>query len=55
MWFSKHTLMNVRQNTTLRDGNVTKKLVQFLVISDCELEMTGNDTRLLVITSSVTG
>ena len=55
MWFSKRTLMNVRQNTTLRNGNMTKKLVQFLVISDCELEMTGNDTRLLVITSSVTG
>ena len=47
--------MNIRQNTTLRDGNVTKKLIQFFVVSDCELEMTGDNTCLLVITSSVTG
>ena len=46
--------MNVRQNTTLGDGNMPQKLVQLLVVSDGKLEMTGNDTSLLVVTGSVT-
>lgn len=45
--------MNVGQNTTLGDGNVTEKLVQLLIVSDGELKMTGDDTRLLVVTGSV--
>lgn len=32
---------------------MTKKLVQFLIVSDGELKMTGNNTRLLVISCSV--
>jgi hypothetical protein len=51
----KHTLVNVGQDTTLRNGNVTQKLVQLLIVADGELEMTGDDTRLLVVTGSVTG
>ena len=47
------TLVNVGEDTTLGDGDVTQKLVQLLVISDGELEMTGDDTGLLVVTSSV--
>jgi hypothetical protein len=47
--------MNVRQDTTLCDCDVPKKLVQFLIVSDGELEMTGDDTGLLVVTSGVTG
>lgn len=47
--------MNVWQDTTLCDCNMSQKLVQFLIVSDGELEMTWNDTGLLVVTSSVTG
>ena len=36
------------------DGDMTKKLVQFLIVTDGKLEMTRNDTSLLVITSSIT-
>lgn len=46
--------MDVGQNTTLGDGDMTQKLVQLLVISDGKLEMTGNDTGLLVVARSVT-
>lgn len=49
------TLVNVGQNTTLGNCDVSEKLVQFLVIADGELQMTGNDTGLLVITGGVTG
>ena len=47
--------MNVRQNTTLGDGDVSEKLVQFLIVADGELEMTWDDTGLLVVTGCVTG
>lgn len=46
--------MNVGKDTTLGDGDVTKELVQLLVIPDGELQMTRDDTGLLVIASSVT-
>lgn len=49
----KLTLVNVGQNTTLCNGDVSQKLVQLLIVANGELEMTGNDTGLLVITSSV--
>jgi hypothetical protein len=45
--------VNVGENTTLGDGDVPEKLVQLLVVADGELEMTGNDTGLLVVTSGV--
>ena len=45
--------MDVWQDTTLSDGNVSEKLVQLLVVSDSELKMTWDDTGLLVVTSSV--
>lgn len=32
---------------------MTQKLVQLLIVSDGELEMTGNDSGLLVVTGSV--
>lgn len=47
------TLVNVGQDTTLGDGDVTKKLVQLLIVADGELEVTGDDTGLLVVTGSV--
>jgi hypothetical protein len=49
------TLVNVGKDTTLGDGDVSQKLVQLLIVADGELEMTGNDTSLLVVTSSITG
>lgn len=49
------TLVNVWQNTSLCDCDVSEKLVQFLIVADGELKMTRNDTGLLVIASSVTG
>ena len=49
----KLTLVNVGQDTTLGDGDVSEKLVQFLVVSDGQLKVTGDNTGLLVVTSSV--
>lgn len=49
----EHTLVDVGQNTTLGDGDVTQELVQLLIVPDGELEVTGNDTRLLVVTGGV--
>lgn len=45
--------MDVRENTTLGNGDVTQELVQLLIVADGELEVTGNDTGLLVVTSGV--
>lgn len=47
------TLVNVGQNTTLGDGDVTEQLVQLLIVADGELQVTGDDTGLLVVTSGV--
>jgi len=47
--------LNIRQNTTLGDGDSGQQLVQFLVVADGQLQMTRNDTGLLVVTSSVAG
>ena len=46
--------MNVGQDTTLGDCDVSEKLVQFLIVADGQLEMTGDDTGLLVVTGGVT-
>ena len=51
----QRTLMNIGEDTTLGNGNMAQKLVQFLVVADGELEMAGDDTGLLVVASSVTG
>lgn len=45
--------MDVRKDTTLCNGDVSQKLVQFLVVADGELKMTGNNASLLVVTGSV--
>jgi hypothetical protein len=46
--------VNVGENTTLGDGDVSEKLVQLLVVADGKLQVTGDDTGLLVVTSGVT-
>jgi len=45
--------VNVWQNTSLCDCDVTEKLVQLLIVADGELEMTWDDTGLLVVPSGV--
>jgi len=45
--------VNVGEDTTLGDGDVAEKLVQLLIVADGELEVTGNDTGLLVVASGV--
>ena len=52
-WMRWLTLMDVWKDTTLCDCDVTEKLVQFLVIADGELEMTWDDTGLLVVACGV--
>jgi hypothetical protein len=49
------TLVNVGEDTTLGDGDVAQKLVQLLIVTDGELQVTGDDTGLLVVTSGVSG
>jgi hypothetical protein len=49
----KLTLMNVWQDTTLCDCDVSEKFVQFLIVADGELEMARDDTGLLVVTGSI--
>ncbi len=47
------TLVNVRKHTALSDGHVAEKFIQLLIIANGELEMTRDDTRLLVVTRCV--
>ena len=45
--------LDVWQYTTLSNGHAREKLVQFLIITDGQLEMTGDDPGLLVVTGSI--
>ena len=45
--------MDVRQNTTLGNGDMAKELVQFFVIANGQLEMAWDDTSLLVVTGGI--
>jgi hypothetical protein len=49
----QRTLVNVGEDTTLSDGDVTEKLVQLLIVPDGELQVARDDTGLLVVASSV--
>ena len=46
--------LDVWQYTTLCNGDTGEELVQFLVITDGQLQVTGNDPGLLVVTGGVT-
>src|SRR5690242_9353158 len=48
-------VMDVGEDTALGDGDVSEQLVQLLVVADGELQVSGNDTGLLVVASGVTG
>ena len=45
--------VNVGENTSLGDGHFAEKLVELLVVSDCQLDVAGDDAGLLVVASSV--
>jgi hypothetical protein len=49
----QRTLVNVGEDTTLSDGDVTEKLVQLLIVPDGKLQVARDDTGLLVVASSV--
>ena len=45
--------LDVGENTALRNGDAREELVQLLVVANGELQVTGDDARLLVITSGI--
>jgi hypothetical protein len=45
--------VDVRQHTTLGNRDMSEQLVQLLIVADSKLEMTGNDTGLLVVAGGV--
>ena len=45
--------LDVGQHTTLGDGDTGEQFVQLLVIADGELQVSGDDPALLVVTSSI--
>jgi hypothetical protein len=47
------TLVDVGENTALGDGDVAEQLVQLFVVADGELQVTGDDTGLLVVAGGV--
>ncbi len=47
--------MDVREDTSRRDGDAAEQLVQLLVVLDGEGDVTGHDASLLVIAGGVTG
>ena len=50
----KHCL-DVGQHTTLGNGHTAEQFVELLVVADSQLEVTGDDTGLLVVAGSVAG
>ena len=46
--------VNVGENTTGGDGDISEQSVQFLIVLDGQGNVTGDDTALLVVTSGVT-
>ena len=49
----EHSL-DVGQDTTLSNSNTSQKFVQFFIISDGQLQVSGDDSGFLVISGSVT-
>merc|ERR1711944_103707 len=47
--------LDVGEDTSLSDGDSSQELVQLFVITDGQLQVTGDDPGLLVVTSGVTG
>ena len=51
--FGEEHSLDVGENTSLGNCDTSKELVQFLVIPDGQLEVTGDDPGLLVVTGSI--
>lgn len=47
--------MDIGHDTPISDGNVSKELAQLLVVPDCELNVSGYDSRLLIVPGSIAG
>ena len=47
--------MNVGENTTLSDGDSRQEFVQLFIIADGQLQMSWDDSGLLIVASGVTG
>lgn len=47
--------MNIRHHTTLRNSHRSQQLVQFFVIANTQLDMSGNNTSSFMVTGSITG
>ncbi len=47
--------MDVWQDTTLCDSDVSEQLVQLLIVSNSKLQVTRNNSRLLVVSGSISG
>jgi len=45
--------VDVRKDTTGRDGDVVQKFVEFLVVSNGELNVSWNDALLVVVSACV--
>ena len=45
--------LDVGKNTSLSDGDAGEQFVQLFIVADSKLKVTGNDSGLLVVTSSV--
>jgi hypothetical protein len=50
----QQVLVDVWQNTTLSNGDMAEQLVQLLIVSDGQLQVSWDDSGLLVVTGSVT-
>jgi len=46
--------VNERQDSSVRDGDVAQELVELLVVSDGQLDVSGNNSGLLVVARGVT-
>jgi hypothetical protein len=53
--FWEKNRVNVRKNSTLGNGDRSEEFVEFLIVSDSKLDVSWDDSGLLVITSGVTG
>ena len=47
--------MNLGKNAAGRDGDVAEELGELLIVADGQLDVAGDDTVLLVVTSGVSG
>ena len=47
--------VDVGEDTTLSDGHVAEELVELFVVSDSELQVSGHDSLLAVVSGSVAG